>query len=307
MAKNWRKTDGGDSLAKGLRGTGTDLLFGSDGGLRETVVLRVTDIVPNPDQPRRFFDPDELARLAESLSTVGQLCPVLARRHPEERRRYLLIAGERRWRAAQLAGLATLNAHILPDTIDDDQIALIENLQRVNLSPVEEADGIQRLIVRHGYSQEEAGGLLGRGRTEITTTLTLLRLVPEIRTACVTSHNQIPKAVLLEVAKMPPEEQKRVWPQVEAGGLTARAAREARQGGGGRGRDVSVAATRSPNRFLAGLPRLRSNLDAGLRALADAPPPPESHVELRALRASLDEYAALLDRILDAPGDRTGG
>lgn len=293
MAKNWRKPDATDALARGLSGAGADFLFGGEGGLRETVALRLSDILPNPNQPRRFFDEEELARLAESLTTVGQLCPVLVRAHPEERRRYLLIAGERRWRAAAVAGIATLNAHILPDKVNDDQIALIENLQRVNLSPIEEAEGVQRLIESHGYSQEEAGSLLGRGRTEINTTLTLLRLAPEIRSQCATSHTPISKALLLEIAKMPADEQRRVWPQAQAGGLTVRLARDVRKGRAGRGSD------NPQDRFLANLPRLQNELEAGLQALAADPPRPEALLELKALRQRLTDYAAALDRILE--------
>ncbi|HRQ81263.1 MAG TPA: ParB/RepB/Spo0J family partition protein [Azospirillaceae bacterium] len=293
MAKNWRKTDAADALAKGLRGVGSDFLFGGGDGWRETVSLRLGDIEPNPEQPRRHFDEEELARLAESLVSVGQLCPVLVRAHPQERRRYLLIAGERRWRAAAVAGLTSLTAHILPDEVNDAQIALIENLQRVNLSPIEEAEGVQRLIDSHGYSQEEAGALLGRSRTEITTTLTLLRLIPDVRAECATSHTQLSKAVLLEVAKMPPEEQRRVWPQARAGGLTVRVAREVRKGrAGAGGADVY-------GRLIAGFSRLQAELEAGLGALDGAPPPPPASSELRELRRRLADCAAALDRLLE--------
>lgn len=227
MARNWRKAGGTEALAKGLQGT--DLLFGGDDTLRETVSLRLTDVMPNPDQPRRFFDQDELQQLANSFRNVGQLSPILVKAHPGEPHRYLLIAGERRWRAAELAELTHIAAHILPGEADIDQIALIENLQRINLSPVEEAEGIQRLIDRHGYNQEQAGALLGRSRTEINTTLSLLRLKPEIRQACVTSHSTLPKALLLELARMSPGEQTAAWDRARTGELTTREARAERR------------------------------------------------------------------------------
>ncbi|WP_448208090.1 ParB/RepB/Spo0J family partition protein [Azospirillum sp. sgz302134] len=307
MAKNWRKAGGGaESLAKGLQNAGSDLLFGGDGHLRDTVALRLSDVMPNPDQPRRFFDEAELHQLAASLQTVGQLSPILVKPHPRETRRYLLIAGERRWRAAGLADLGTIAAHILSEDTDTDQIALIENLQRVNLSPVEEAEGIQRLIDRHGYSQEQAGALLGRSRTEVNTTLTLLRLDAAIRQACVTSHPDMPKALLLEIARMAPAEQAPAWEQATAGTLTVRAARTLRKGKEGEADAPPTErspARPSPARFIAALPKLQDGLESGLAALeAERRALNGKEAErLKALRARLDDYARMIDRILDQP------
>ena len=312
MAKNWRKAGAADALARGLQGAGGDLLFGTDDRLRETVSLRLSDVLPNPDQPRRHFDEEELQQLASSLRSVGQLAPILVKPHPTERRRYLLVAGERRWRAAALAELATIAAHILTNDADVDQIALIENLQRVNLSPVEEAEGVQRLIDRHRYSQEQAGTLLGRSRTEVNTALTLLRLAPAIRQDCVTSHTDMPKALLLEIARMDAAEQAAAWEQAKAGELTARTARAQRRGvaeeegtrpgsgsgsGPSSGRDTGV----SPTRFIAALPKLQSGLDAGLAALQTERPAlrPKDRERLQALRARLANYAAAIDSILE--------
>lgn len=305
MARNWRKAEGASALAKGLQGAGADLLFGGDGSLRDTVSLRLADVVPNPDQPRRYFDEAELQQLAASLQTVGQLSPILVKPHPTEARRYLLIAGERRWRAAGLAGLGAIAAHILSDDSDIDQIALIENLQRVNLSPVEEAEGMQRLIDRHGYSQEQVGALLSRSRTEVNTTLTLLRLDDGIRRDCVTSHNDLPKALLLEIARMDAADQKRAWAQAKDGTLTARAARAARRGDDAPGKNAaSPARSPSPTRFIAGLPKLQTGLDAGLAALeTERPALSRKDAErLKALRDRLDDYQRMIDRILDGRG-----
>lgn len=305
MAKNWRKAGASDSLARGLQGAG-DLLFGGDEHLRETVSLRLTDVEPNPEQPRRHFDEAELQQLADSLRSVGQLAPILVKPHPSERRRYLLVAGERRWRASGLAGFATIAAHILSDDADLDQIALIENLQRVNLSPVEEAEGIQRLIDRHTYSQEQAGTLLGRSRTEVNTTLTLLRLKPEIRRDCVTSHSDMPKALLLEIARMDPAAQATAWKRARAGALTARTARAQRRGvaeeeTAGQEMDGQGRPAVSPARFIAALPKVQSGLDSGLAALEAERPAlrARDYERLRALRARLDDYAAVIDRILE--------
>lgn len=305
--RNWRKAGGADSLAKslkdagGLKGGG-DLLFGG-GALRDTVSLRLTDVVPNPHQPRRFFDEAELQQLAQSLQTVGQLSPILVKPHPSEPRRYLLVAGERRWRAADIAGLGTIAAHILGDGTDVDQIALIENLQRVNLSPVEEAEGIQRLVDRHGYAQEQAGALLGRSRTEVNTTLTLLRLHASIRKACVTSHTDLPKALLLEIARMDVPQQFTAWEQAKKGTFTVRAARAVRMTAeaGDAPSPAPAAPAPAPKRFIATLPKLQKGLESGLAALeAERPALSGTDTErLLELRRQLDSYAAMIDRILE--------
>lgn len=301
MAKNWRAAAQSGGLAKSLQDAGGSLLFGGGDGPRETVALRAADIVPNPDQPRRHFDVTELENLAASLRAVGQLSPILVKRHPTEPRRYMLAAGERRWRAAGVAGLNILAAHILDDAADSDQIALIENLQRVNLSPVEEAEGVQRLIDRHNYTQEQAGGLLGRSRTEINTTLSLLRLHPSIRRACVTSHAELSKAVLLEIARMQTNEQLNAWEHARKGELTAREARRQRretaQNDEAAERPAAAgSALPTPKALLASLARVNNVLraagdswGAGARGLAPA--------EREALDAMLAELDAARDLI----------
>lgn len=304
MAKNWRAAaaagDGG-ALAKSLKGAGDSLLFG-DGGARETVTLRTADVFPNVNQPRRHFDVDELENLAASMRAVGQLAPVLVKRHPTQPRQYMLTAGERRWRAAGIAGLNELSAHILDDDADSDQIALIENLQRVNLAPVEEAEGVQRLIDRHGYNQEQTGRLLGRSRTEINTTLSLLRLHANIRQACVTSHADVPKAVLLEIARMPATDQLTAWPDVRAGGLTAREARRRRREATERepGEPRPSPAPPTPKALLASLTRITNVLrtaedswGAGGRGL-----PAEEREALAAMQDELQAASELIDRLL---------
>jgi ParB family transcriptional regulator, chromosome partitioning protein len=306
MVKNWRGavTDASaQGLQKGLNkelGRGRDLLFGHDDVLRDTVSLRLVDIAPNPDQPRRHFDADELRNLAESLKQVGQLAPVLVKPDPQQPKHYRLVAGERRWRAAELAGLHSIMAHILPAEADGDQVALIENLQRVGLSPVEEAEGIRRLIERHGYSQERAGDLLGRSRTEINTTLTLLKLHADIRHDCVTSHATVPKALLLELARMDEPGQRAAWKQVSEGGtLTVRGARAARQGAAPSSTDGQGAAP--ARRFLAALPKLQKQMQAGIDAAVQSGAATLTDAErdsLRTLRADLDRYRLSLDALL---------
>lgn len=314
--RNWRKAGGAEALARGLgkesaggRESGGGLLFGG-GALRDTVSLRLTDVVPNPGQPRRHFDEEELQQLAASLQGVGQLSPILVKPHPDEPRRYLLVAGERRWRAADIAGLGTIAAHILDRDADVERIALIENLQRVNLAPVEEAEGIQRLMERHGYAQEQAGALLGRSRTEVNTTLTLLRLHPSIRKACVTSHTGLPKALLLEIARMDTPDQLAAWERAKVGALTARDARSARRTGGAPVEGGITAAARSARtRFIAALPKLQKGLETGLAAVAadQAALDGKDEERLRELRRRLSACAAAIGRILGEEGEDGAG
>lgn len=125
-------------------------------------------------QPRRDFEAESLAELAESIKSSGLIQPIVVR---SANNYYEIIAGERRWRAAQLAGLDTVVC-LIQDYDDEEAAAvtLIENLQRKDLNPIEEAQSLQRLVDEFGYSHEEVGGVIGKSRTKITNTLRLLRL-----------------------------------------------------------------------------------------------------------------------------------
>lgn len=138
------------------------------------------DIVPNPRQPRSVFDDEALAELAESLSLVGFLQPVVVR--PQAGGHYELVAGERRWRAAQLAGLTTVPA-LVRQTNDDDLLrdALLENLHRVQLNALEEAAAYQQLLEDFGCTQDELARRLGRSRPAVTNSLRLLKLPPAVQ------------------------------------------------------------------------------------------------------------------------------
>lgn len=142
------------------------------------VDVPVDAIVPNPRQPRQVFDDDALAELVSSIREVGVLQPVVVRPVPgAEPAAYELIMGERRWRASQAAGLATVPA-VVRDTTDDALLrdALLENLHRVDLNPLEEAAAYQQLLDDFGCSQEELSGRIGRSRPQISNTLRLLKL-----------------------------------------------------------------------------------------------------------------------------------
>lgn len=142
----------------------------------------IEDISPNPDQPRRHFDDAELAELAVSIRQHGVLQPLIVRETPEGATRYQIVAGERRWRAAQIARLHEVPV-LVREYSDTEvlQIAIIENVQRADLSPIEEARGYQQLLDRFGHTQERLAEALGKSRSHITNVLRLLQLPFEVQ------------------------------------------------------------------------------------------------------------------------------
>ncbi len=142
--------------------------------------LRVSMVEPRPDQPRRNFDNEALAQLADSIAANGVLQPILVRPSSQEGF-YQIIAGERRWRAARLAGLTEIPAIIVEaDELRTAQYALIENLQREDLDAWEEAAAYDRLISSYGLSQEELAQSLGRSRSAVANALRLLELPEDV-------------------------------------------------------------------------------------------------------------------------------
>ena len=141
--------------------------------------VKVSDVVPCYFQPRTEFDREALESLAQSIKEKGVLQPLLVRKKNDK---YEIIAGERRWRAAQLAGLNEVPV-IVKDLNDSEtlEIALIENLQRENLSAIEEAEGLNRLMNEYAYTQEVIGKVIGKSRSYIANTLRLLGLPEEIK------------------------------------------------------------------------------------------------------------------------------
>jgi ParB family chromosome partitioning protein len=166
---------------KGL-GRGLDALFGaSDDPPREALLtLPVARIRPGRYQPRTKMDQQALAELAASIRSQGLMQPLLVR--PVDRERYELIAGERRWRAAQMAGLEEVPA-LVRDVPDEAALAmsLIENIQRENLNPMEEAAGVQRLLEEFKMTHEQAADAVGRSRSATTNLLRLLKLAKPVQ------------------------------------------------------------------------------------------------------------------------------
>jgi len=169
------------SKPKGL-GRGLDALLGGSGEApRDSLTtLPVGRIRPGKYQPRTRMGQEALAELAASIKTQGLMQPVLVR--PVDRDRYELIAGERRWRAAQMAGLQEIPA-LVREVADESALAmsLIENIQRENLNPMEEAGGIQRLVDEFRMTHEQAADAVGRSRSATTNLLRLLRLTKPVQ------------------------------------------------------------------------------------------------------------------------------
>ncbi len=170
------------AVQKGL-GRGLGALLGdfsqeaeADNGLK---ILPLQKVEPNPNQPRRDFDPEALEALSESIAQHGVLQPLTVREL--ENGYYQIIAGERRWRAARLAGLREIPAIVIEaDDKKATELALIENLQREDLNPVEEAMGYSRLLKEYGMTQEDAAKRVGKSRPAVANALRLLQLTPEI-------------------------------------------------------------------------------------------------------------------------------
>ena len=143
-------------------------------------LLPIYKVEPNPDQPRQDFDEEELQALADSITVHGIIQPLTVREMPNGY--YKIIAGERRWRAARMANLSDVPAVIIEaDDKKAMELALIENLQRQDLNPLEEALGYQTLMNEYGLTQEEAAGRVGKSRPAVANALRLLGLCPEVQ------------------------------------------------------------------------------------------------------------------------------
>ena len=171
----------GRGLAALIGEAGLDLNQTSD-TRHDLLFIPIAELAPNPQNPRKTFDPEELDDLAGSIRDKGILQPILARRVENRSHPYEIVAGERRWQAAQRAGLHEVP--VLLRQIDDTQsiaIALIENIQRTDLNPLEEAGGYQNLMTQFGYGQNDIARLIGKSRSHIANVLRLLKLPSTIQ------------------------------------------------------------------------------------------------------------------------------
>jgi len=246
--------------------------------------LRLAEIEPNPDQPRRQLDPKGLEELAASIRRHGLIQPITVKRQGDGDR-YLLVAGERRYRAHELLGAEDILAVVT--TGDPDEISLIENVQREDLHPLEEAVAYARMMERHAWTQEQLAETVGKARPTITNILKLNGLPDAIKVEC-RARPEVSKSLLFEIARCDggAAAQLRLWRQVREGG-TVRAARARAS--------VRPSAPADPEGALG------QAIDLGrrfLRHLERVPPGggADRRDELRGLRRAID---AALTRITD--------
>lgn len=168
-------------MAKKGLGSGLDTLFmDNTNDIQVKKTLRISEIEPNRDQPRKVFSDEAIAALADSIREYGVLQPILVR--PLGTGMYQIVAGERRWRAARMLGLDEVPVNIkeLSD-LEAMQIAIVENLQRENLNPLEEASGYSELIEKFGMTQEKVAKLVGRSRSAVANAVRLLTLPESVQ------------------------------------------------------------------------------------------------------------------------------
>lgn len=171
------------AMKKGGLGRGIDTIFSDNEKKNEettgTTMVRIALVEPKVGQPRKYFDPEELQNLALSIAQYGVIQPITVRRTGDM---YRIIAGERRWRAARMAGLSEIPVVIMDaDEQKSAEMALVENIQRENLNPIEEAEAIEALMDNFGLTQDEASKRIGRSRSTVANLLRLLDLPDSVR------------------------------------------------------------------------------------------------------------------------------
>lgn len=256
-------------------------LFGAAVNAPVVATLRVADIRPDPDQPRKHFDKAALKELAATIKANGLIQPIIVRTNTDGG--YIIIAGERRWRAVQLNGEETIQA-VVRDDLDARSAALIENIQRQNLKPVEEADAISRLIEEQNLSQGDVATILGIGRASINQLLKIRTLPDEVREESIALDTS--KSILVELAGVSDEKAiKRLWARSKKEALSIADIRRVRDAVKKGKKEVEVELTRQ---------------ERALRQAFDAIESLRGHPLTEAERARLSELQA---KIIELLGD----
>lgn len=287
------------TLGRGLSALLGDIDEAPAGGADETDAgkglksdsLPIDLVHSNPDQPRRQFSENELEELAASIRERGIIQPVVVRPHPKKDKQYQIVAGERRWRAAQRAGL-----HEIPAVVRDFddrtvlEVAIVENVQREDLNPIEEAEGYQALIDRFGYTQEALSRIVGKSRSHLANTLRLVGLPETVRQAVIEGRLSAGHARALLSAPDPEALAKRAI----AGGLTVRQIETiVREATGGRPQRQSKA----PAGKDADTRMLEGDLSAAIGMSATLSPRPDGSGELRIRYRNLDDLDRLCEKL----------
>jgi ParB family chromosome partitioning protein len=258
---------------------------------KNAVEVPLDKIVPDPDQPREEFEPESLERLAESLESRGQLQPIRVR-WDEAQNRYVLICGERRWRAARLAGLATMSCVVSEGPIDSGELLalqLIENCLREDLRPIEQAKAFKTLMDKHGWSGNQAAKSLGIAQPTVVRALALLELPEPVQEQV--EQGTLPAATAYEIGKVDNAAiQQELAERVVSEGLSRTEAMEA----------VRVAAKRAPSSLGKGrgagrgkkVPTSRTFKAAGCKVTVEHRKGVDDEVLAAALREILDQVEA---------------
>jgi ParB family chromosome partitioning protein len=239
-----------ESIGATLRAR-SDPLFDLD-ALPRIVELDVDRIDAHPDQPRKAIDPDALAELAASIDRHGLLQPIVVQAAGDDR--YVLVAGQRRLLAHRELGRSRIAALLASG--DRDELALIENLQRENLPPLDEADALAALKQRHGYNQDELARALAKAKSTISELLSLTELPEPLKADIRDQPRTVSKSVLIELARLDdPDAQAALWQRLKAG-ATVREARWAKSrpsAGSAEPADELARIARASDRLLRGL------------------------------------------------------
>lgn len=213
--------------ASAMIGEASTSLVSAVSEFNHTFEVDIEFVRPDPDQARRKIDHDALAALAATLRTDGQLQPILLRSDPDAPGRWIIVAGERRWRAANMNSWKKLLA--ITHNGDPEVASLLENLQRVDLTPFEEARGINRLLTEKGWTQEQAARALGKPKSDVSGTLRILSLPEEFLNEVLTSEHPPSKNVLVELSRVSNRAAlARLASLAREGSLTVKAVRAAR-------------------------------------------------------------------------------
>ena len=253
-----------------------DVFFGTSPDLPRIVELDCAKIVWNPDQPRRSIDPVRLQELADSIATNGLIHPITVKRADTDH--YMIISGERRYRAFALLERASIPAIISEGSTDE--LALIENIQREDLSPIDEYQAIARLMDKHGYSQGDAATALGKSRVTINELMSLAGLASSILDEA--SGTKVSKSILVEIARAGNEaSQLHLWQEVRAGANTVHALRAQKKDPAGQAPKPSPIGTaiRAGRKFAAALASI----------------PPDEGTKLADVMSLVEQSLALLD------------
>lgn len=251
--------------------------------------LRLAEIAANPDQPRSHIDQEGLRELAASIERHGLIQPITVRHREGPQEGYVLVAGERRLRAHRLLGRDEILAIVTAGAAEE--ISLIENVQREDLHPLEEAAAYARMMQAHGWTQEQLAEAVGKARSTITNILKLNNLAEPIKAEC-RGRAEVSKSLLFEIARQNDEAaQEQLWARVRAGGTvrSARAAAARDQEGGSGERPAA-----QPPGALAGLARSGQQFLKRLAAVEDGDLGAPLRKEVRLLRRNVESLLGKL-------------